>query len=833
MYKIPIGKKNIELPNDGLVFLDVRKEEQESIVESIVRCEETTKEESSAIVSIAHSSQNFYASLSVFENLLLAAGISPSEQEIERGNQILERVGLSNHKDDPTHVLNVDEKRRLLLARAIMSDKPILIVNLPFESKELPSVLPMLREVAKDHLVLFVMEGVESLCESADGFLLVREGKIEKEILPEKDRIEPSKEEKNTSKPSFFSLFRFGFKTLHSKILLCLYLFLLAVMTGAIGGLIHGYNFDKDTALAADILDRGVPPVLQTNDDLDEDQASELQNIVSEGFVPVSYPSVIYNNEEIGKLSRTHNLALYQDSQMARYEILIGRKPESSTDILLPLNLAKKIAEVGYHDPFTFQTTADTVEGLIGQPLFSYDYADRAFSKTLFEPYVICGIVDIQDPTLNRVAYVNKEGLNRSKERPLSLHFTGHVDDKILAEIHRNDRINLNVFEKDNTFSLFFDKNKTQLLKDEVLINLPYVMAVNGKKTIDFSIPAELSATGKEETYRQDFDTFFSQTLYRNAIDFVSEANVDEAFHSEKLPIEKMTEKYYADQNKEVPTTIEREDQVQIVGRALEEALDNFMNWIPYSLDVVQVYQETAKENIDRCLSERTIRIQVEDGSPGKTIEKKIVGCYVDRFWGSTMYNCSFGLSMNEDEILPIKARPKAYTAAFIQTPSDRKTLVTLLKKMQEFGFEFANDEIRDMKIDIHVSKPFYGWWTSYEIMIWVLLSLAFASFVLFSFVLLRKKYQTARYETETLLSLGWSKKEHDIVLFAPFVALLLSFLILSILSVVGGIFIYDAFQPFWVPFTFLTFLLPIAITALLCGIFLKLRKRKKEETLC
>lgn len=56
MYKIPIGKENIEFPNNGLIFVDVRKEEQESIVEAIVRCEETTKEESSTIVSIAHSS---------------------------------------------------------------------------------------------------------------------------------------------------------------------------------------------------------------------------------------------------------------------------------------------------------------------------------------------------------------------------------------------------------------------------------------------------------------------------------------------------------------------------------------------------------------------------------------------------------------------------------------------------------------------------------------------------------------------------------------------------------------------------------------------------------
>lgn len=79
------------------------------------------------------------------------------------------------------------------------------------------------------------------------------------------------------------------------------------------------------------------------------------------------------------------------------------------------------------------------------------------------------------------------------------------------------------------------------------------------------------------------------------------------------------------------------------------------------------------------------------------------------------------------------------------------------------------------------------------------------------------------------MLSLGWSKKEHDVVLFAPFVALLLAFLLLSLLSVVVGIVIFDACHPFWIPFGFLFLLLPVAVTALLGGIFLRIGKRKTD----
>ena len=827
MYKILVGKESIELNKKGLIFVDVRKGEQDAIVESIMRSEETSKDETSAVFSLAHPSQSSPPSLNVLENLLLATGPTPSEQEIERGHQILEKIGLSDHTNDPVSFLTIEEKRRLCLARAILSDTPILIVNLPFESKELPNVLPLLKEAAKDRLVLLVMEGLESLRDSADGFLLVRDGKTEKAFLPKEEGIESSGKTKRSPKHSFFSLFRLGFKILPSKALICLSLLLLAVMTGAFGTLIHGSTYDEDQALSAFILDRGTPSVLQTNYDFDEDQGSKLKAVVSDGFVPVSPHSVTYNIEEIGTLYRTLNLALYEESQMAFDEIVYGRKPESSTDLLLPLSLAEEIVEVGYHDPFTFQTTATSIEELIGQPLFPNDNGKRAFSKTTFEPYVVCGIVDVKDPTLSIVAYVNQDGLDRVRERSLSLYTMGYIDEMRQGE-NDNHRINLDVFDGDNTFSLFFDSNKTQLLQDEVLVNLPYLATVNGDRSIDFSIPAEFSLTGKEESYRQDVDSFFSQTLYRNALGFVAENNVDEAFHSDRLPIEKMTEKYYADQGKEIPSVIDREDQVQIIGLALHAALDHSMNWIPYCLDVIRVYQQTAKENIARCFSERTIRIQKEKDSSTRTIEKKVVGCYIDEFWGEALLGTSFGLCMNEDEILSIEEMPKEYTAALIRTPTDRKTLTALLRTMKELGFEFENKEIRDMTIDIQSSKRLFRGWMG-EIVPWVLLSLAFAALILVSFVLLKKKYQTSCYETETLLSLGWSKKEHDVVLFAPFVALLLFFLVLSLLSVVVGIVIFDACHPFWIPFGFLFFLLPVAVTALLGGIFLGLKKTEEQ----
>ena len=72
--------------------------------------------------------------LDVRANVMLGASLRGEEPMSERAGQLISQVGLSNHADKRPHELSGGMRQRAALARTLMEDKPLLLLDEPFSS---------------------------------------------------------------------------------------------------------------------------------------------------------------------------------------------------------------------------------------------------------------------------------------------------------------------------------------------------------------------------------------------------------------------------------------------------------------------------------------------------------------------------------------------------------------------------------------------------------------------------------------------------------------------------------------------------------------------------
>ena len=143
-------------------------------------------------VSMIFQDHNSFTHLDVWTNVAL--GISPDlkldSQQRERLDEALARVGLSDFKSRKSTELSGGERQRIAIARALVRDRPVLLLDEPFTALG-PALrrdmLDLIREIQKERrlTILMVTHQPEDAKYAASRIAFVENGRIA-HVLPTK-----------------------------------------------------------------------------------------------------------------------------------------------------------------------------------------------------------------------------------------------------------------------------------------------------------------------------------------------------------------------------------------------------------------------------------------------------------------------------------------------------------------------------------------------------------------------------------------------------------------------------------------------------------------------
>src|SRR5699024_6707093 len=177
-------------------------------------------------IGFVFQSYNLIPHQTVLANVELAltiSGISKAERK-KRAKQALEKVGLGNQGHKKPNQMSGGQMQRVAIARALVNDPDILLADEPtgaLDSDTSIQVMELLKEVAKDRLVIMVTHNPELAEKYATRIVKLRDGRIRADSMPyemdEETLEEPRYKNMGKASMSFRTALSLSFNNLRTK----------------------------------------------------------------------------------------------------------------------------------------------------------------------------------------------------------------------------------------------------------------------------------------------------------------------------------------------------------------------------------------------------------------------------------------------------------------------------------------------------------------------------------------------------------------------------------------------------------------------------------------
>lgn len=147
-------------------------------------------------VGFVFQSYNLIMHLSIVANVemgMTLSGVSKEEKH-KRAIEVLKQVGLGDHIGKKPNQLSGGQMQRVAIARALANDPEILLCDEPtgaLDTATSVQIMDLIKEVAKDRLVIMVTHNPELAEQYADRIIRFSDGKIIDDNHPHKERPKP------------------------------------------------------------------------------------------------------------------------------------------------------------------------------------------------------------------------------------------------------------------------------------------------------------------------------------------------------------------------------------------------------------------------------------------------------------------------------------------------------------------------------------------------------------------------------------------------------------------------------------------------------------------
>ena len=175
-------------------------------------------------IGFIFQSHNLISHLSVLQNVemgLSLSGVSQSEAK-KRAIEVLDRVGLKDHIHKRPNQLSGGQSQRVAIARALANNPDVILADEPtgsLDSETSIQILDLIRDIAKDKLVIMVTHDSEMAYRYATRIIKLKDGRIIDDSDPiEKDLKDNSKLTLKKTSMSFRTALVSSFNNISTKL---------------------------------------------------------------------------------------------------------------------------------------------------------------------------------------------------------------------------------------------------------------------------------------------------------------------------------------------------------------------------------------------------------------------------------------------------------------------------------------------------------------------------------------------------------------------------------------------------------------------------------------
>lgn len=175
----------------------------------------------SAYIGFVFQNYNIIDSYTVYQNVVFALEVQgyPKNERRKRALELIDRVGLSSHKNHKASKLSGGQKQRAVIARALAKDCPIIVADEPtgnLDSESAKQIMELLNELSKEKLVIVVTHDYSQVEQYATRRIKMHDGTIVEDITLKKHEVESTPTKAEVKKVSWPTIFKISLRNIFS-----------------------------------------------------------------------------------------------------------------------------------------------------------------------------------------------------------------------------------------------------------------------------------------------------------------------------------------------------------------------------------------------------------------------------------------------------------------------------------------------------------------------------------------------------------------------------------------------------------------------------------------